>query len=62
MAVTITKRGTPPSDRVYDCRCAHCKTEFTFQDHDAVREHDWRDGDFYRIGCPVCGHQCTKSV
>jgi hypothetical protein len=62
MAVTITKRGTPPSDRVYECRCVQCKTEFTFNASDAERVPDIRDGDFFRIACPVCGHRCTKNT
>lgn len=62
MAIEITKRGTPASDRKYEARCISCKTEFTFKTHDARFEHDWRDGNFYRVNCPVCGHECTRST
>jgi hypothetical protein len=58
MAIEITKRGTPASDRKHEARCISCKTEFTFQAADAKLEFDARDGNFYQIGCPVCGNDC----
>lgn len=62
MAIQIIKRGTPRGEEVYQATCRDCKTEFSFQADDAVREHDRRDGDFFRVGCPVCGTQCTKGA
>lgn len=62
MAIEILKVGTPKSAKVYHVTCRDCETEFTFQAADAIREHDMRDGDFFRIGCPVCGTECTKAA
>lgn len=62
MAINITKLGTPPVERVYETRCNRCKTEFTFQAADARKVFDQRDGDYWEVGCPVCGHTVTKSV
>ena len=62
MAIEIIKRGTPVSERKFDARCGSCKTEFTFQAMDAKLEYDMRDGNFYRINCPVCGHGCTRDA
>lgn len=62
MAIKILKRGTPKSEKVYNLTCRDCKTEFTFQASDAIREHDMREGDFLRIGCPVCGAECTTFI
>jgi DNA-directed RNA polymerase subunit RPC12/RpoP len=62
MAIEIIKRGTPRSERKFDARCVSCKTEFTFQAADAKLELDMRDGNFYRIQCPVCGHECTRNT
>lgn len=60
MAINIIKRGTPPAEKIYEARCINCNTEFTFQEADARKTFDQRDGNFWQLGCPVCGHTVTK--
>lgn len=62
MTVTITRPGILPETAVYPAKCGRCKCEFTFNPPDAKRENDQRDGDFYRIPCPACGHDVFRSV
>jgi uncharacterized protein with PIN domain len=52
----IIKRGTVPEDVVYLCQCRKCKTtlEFTSKDEGVKELHDPRDGNYFKITCPVC--------
>lgn len=59
MTIEIIKRGVLPGDRKIETTCRHCRTEFSFQPGDATLVPDQRDGDFYRIACPVCSDDCT---
>lgn len=59
MAIEIIKRGTPPGERRYTATCRNCSTEFSFLPHDATKQFDQRDGDYFVISCPVCTKDCT---
>lgn len=58
----ILKQGTPPEKRVFTATCNYCKTEIEFEQGEAKRVNDQRDGDFLSIPCPTCGHQITKAL
>lgn len=53
MSVEILRQGTPPISHI-TTTCRRCDTEFRFDRGDAVWMEDCRDGDFYKINCPVC--------
>lgn len=50
----IIKRGAPPSEIPLQATCHHCKTEIEFVPLEAQFIADQREGDYYRIPCPVC--------
>ena len=52
----IIRRGTLPTEKVYEGTCNHCDTVVEFQAKEAKLVSDQRDGDYYEIQCPVCGH------
>ena len=60
MTIKIIKRGNIPGAAVHVLTCRNCKTEFQFSQSDAEMVTDWRDGDYLKINCPVCGRTCTK--
>lgn len=53
--VEIIRRGELPELEKHEATCARCKTEFRFEAREARLVPDPRDGDFYQIGCPICG-------
>lgn len=51
----ITKRGTPPSEKVWSGRCGTCKSEMEeFETKLTNPRHDQRDGYMAQETCPVC--------
>lgn len=50
----IIKKGTPPSDKVYEGTCRSCKTVVEFKQSEGKVTHDQRDGNFVSVRCPVC--------
>lgn len=59
----IIKRGILPSERDMEAHCMACKTVFEFTpSKDAKRVNDQRDGDSWKVACPVCGRQTYVSV
>jgi hypothetical protein len=62
MAIEIIKRGVVPDTIPIMVDCRHCSTRFSFLKTDAVLVPDQRDGDYYRIDCPVCHAEVTKAV
>ena len=57
----IIRRGELPQERVYEAICSNCKTIFRFEEREAEKVSDQRDGDFLRIKCPVCDDDCCKN-
>lgn len=59
----IIKKGTLPSLRRHRATCPNCQCEFIFEEQEARFESHQRDGDFFKIKCPMpgCEHQVTKS-
>lgn len=51
----IIKRGQIPENKTIRVKCNFCETEFEFQAKEAELVYDQREGDAYKIGCPVCG-------
>lgn len=62
MAVKIIVRGDDKAARPIRTTCRECKTVFEFLKTDARYVNDQRDGDFYHISCPVCGHGVNRAV
>lgn len=60
--VKIIKRGLIPEERIHYVTCRHCRSELSFNEGEANRTSDQRDGDFFTIKCPVCGRSVTKDA
>ena len=58
----IVARGTDPADIKITATCRNCTSVIEFVPLEAERVFDQRDGDFWRIKCPVCSKDITKSV
>lgn len=58
----IIKHGTPPGDKKHVVKCGGCGTKLEFLTSEAERVTDQRDGDFWRIQCPICPRAITKQV
>lgn len=54
----IIKEGRDPKlGHMHISVCGHCKTEFKWNTNEAIRVPDQRDGDFYKMACPLCSAQ-----
>ena len=42
--------------------CHNCKTEFEWNTNEAVLVPDQRDGDYYKLSCPLCSVQITTDA
>jgi len=66
MTIKVTKRGTPPKDKIYKAKCYTCQSEMEFKRKDAKyvpsTSYDQRDCDVLRIECPVCGAPVSTAV
>jgi hypothetical protein len=60
--VKIIEKGVLPEKQPLRCRCNHCKTLFEFTPLEAQYVNDQRDGDAYKIDCPVCQRECWISA
>lgn len=58
----IIYRGVDPEDRLIQAECINCKTRVEFTPPEAEYVSDQREGDFYRVACPVCGKPITKTT
>lgn len=58
----IIKHGKPPGDQKHTLKCAGCGTKIEALTSELERVSDARDGDFWRIQCPVCPRAITKQV
>ncbi len=58
----ILKRGLPPEERSIKASCNNCKTVVSFKPLEAQYVPDQRDGDYLRIGCPVCNRFITVAA
>jgi len=54
MAIEVTKRGTPRSDRPCEFSCRECGSEMRATIKDGTYVSDQRDGDAVKFRCPVC--------
>lgn len=50
----IIKRGTPPSEKVFQGECYACGTIVKFTRAEAAISPDHREGPNYYITCPIC--------
>ena len=50
----VIKSGKRPKDKLKKMKCIECKTVFQFRMSEAESVLDDRDGDYYRINCPMC--------
>lgn len=50
----VIEPGLVPNERIKRIKCDNCKAVFEFALKEAKLTSDWRDGDFYQIGCPTC--------
>ena len=62
MSIRIIKPGKMPEHRIFEATCRFCTCVFEFTPNYAKLVFDQRDGDYYSIACPHCGHQCTKAA
>jgi len=60
--ITVIKRGKPKKEKPIACSCPDCKSVIKFLPTDAKRIPDMRDGDYYELGCPVCGETIRKAI
>lgn len=56
----IITEGELPETRPIRTTCRSCRTLFEFTPAEATRVSDQRDGDYYRVTCPLPG--CHKEV
>lgn len=50
----IIKEGRIPETVEHETTCRKCSTVFAWKITEAKYQIDQRDGDFYRINCPLC--------
>lgn len=55
----IIQKGKVPSTTLH-CTCGHCGTVFECDQSEAQYQSDQRDGDYWRIKCPLSG--CGREV
>lgn len=58
----IIKRGVDPKTKPLSGTCRNCMTEITFLPVEAEYVSDQRDGDFYKIKCPVCADTIIRGT
>lgn len=56
--VEILRRGTRPDETTHMHTCSKCYTLFRFSESEADFMRDQRDGDAWKIECPVCQRVC----
>jgi len=57
----IIKKGSLPSEKEIKTTCRNCGTVFKFKAVEAELVFDRRDGNFYKIDCPLCKTMVTVS-
>lgn len=63
MAIRVIRHGRDPgSPDPLRLKCTRCRSVLDFLPSDAIQRPDPRDGDYYEVKCPVCGHACTKAI
>lgn len=55
----IIRRGQIPAKRTHRVTCMWCDTLFEFQEIEAEKVYDQRDGSYFKIQCPVCRKEIT---
>ncbi|WP_372356969.1 hypothetical protein ACCP99_08260 [Xanthomonas sp. NCPPB 3443] len=59
----IIKQGRHPSvGDTHESTCRTCGTVFEWNTNEAIRQPDQREGDYFKIACPLCGASATKAV
>lgn len=58
----VIELGILPEERVYQARCTSCKSLIEFDAKEAKYVFDPRDGDCYKISCPVCNRDIYRSM
>jgi ribosomal protein S27E len=58
----IIKHGKPDGDQKHKIKCQGCGTVIEALTSELTRVTDQRDGDFWKIPCPVCPRLITKQV
>lgn len=58
----VISKGIDPATVPLQCTCGQCRSVIEFLPHEAKYTSDQRDGDFYKIQCPVCGTAITTDV
>ena len=54
MAIVVTKRGTAPSQIVYETTCSNCHSTFEYKESDATVVRPQLDPNYMKFDCPVC--------
>lgn len=62
--VDVIKRGNPPAHKVFGVTCRACLSDLSFRADDpaVIRVPDQRDGDYFRLQCPVCTWTVTRKA
>jgi hypothetical protein len=60
--VDVLKRGKIPGDISHIVACRKCDSRLRFRRLEADMVSDPRDGDYYKITCPVCREMVTLST
>ena len=58
----IVKLGKPQGDQKHKLKCPACNTVIEALTSEMERVTDPREGDFWKIPCPVCPRLITKQV
>ena len=59
----IIKHGKDPKVGAhFKTKCRMCKTVFEWHTGESTLRPDPRDGNYYEVKCPVCGHLCTQDA
>ncbi|WP_226426548.1 CpXC domain-containing protein [Xanthomonas sp. MWU16-30325] len=58
----IIKQGRDPAAELHEATCSNCGTVFEFNSGEARLQSDHRNGEYFEIACPLCGHRVTKEV
>ena len=62
MAIKVIKEGVNPETRPIRATCRSCHSVIEFLPSDAAIVYDWRDGNFYKLPCPVCSADIHHDV
>lgn len=53
----VIRKGKPPSERVWEGTCTHCRSVMQAKESELKVTDDQRDGPFAKASCLVCSQE-----